>query len=286
MLRFLVSGLSRLPLGVHYWFADWILYPVMYYIVRYRRNMTKHNLALAFPEKTEKERRQIAKDFYHHFCNTFAESIYGYRMSDEEMRQRVVLENMDEVNKLIDAADGGIFMLAHLGNWEWLASVQQWLSEGVTELNVYRQLKNKGMDKLMLAIRAKRGGECVEKRQLLRELVQYKAKKQPVTVGLIADQKPRKEVTRTWVKFLNQEIGFLDGGEVIAKKFGFPVFYAYTTRTKRGYYHVDVQLITDRPEKTKEGEITETYAHKLEANIKEQPALWLWTHNRFKWCKV
>ena len=241
------------------------------------------NLHKAFPDKTEEERRQIARAFYHQFCDTIVESIYGYRCPNEEMRQRVVFEHMDEVNQLVDRAGGGIFMLAHFGNWEWMASIQDWVSPGVTEVNVYRQLKSAAADKMMLALRAKRGGVCVEKRRILREMVRYKAAKQPITIGLLSDQKPRPAVTRTWVNFLHQETGFLDGGEVLAKKFGYPVFYLYITRTARGYYHVDMRTIAAAPQQTTEGEITAAYARVLEENINKQPELWLWTHNRWKY---
>lgn len=283
MLSACASVLSRLPLRVHYFFADWIIYPLMYYVARYRRAIVAKNLRMSFPEKTDRERTQIAKDFYRQFCYTMVESIYGYRCSDEEMRQRVVFEGMEEVNRLIDAAGGGIFMLAHLGNWEWMASIQQWISDGVTELNVYRRLKNKSMDRLMLDIRAKRGGACVEKQRILREMVRYRAEKRPVTVGLLSDQKPRPEVTRTWTMFLNQETGFLDGGEVLGKKFGYPVFYLFITREQKGYYRVQMKTLAAEPQQTQEGETTLAYARILEENIKEQPALWLWSHNRWKW---
>lgn len=285
MLKGLVSILSRLPLRVHHAFADWLIYPLMMYVVRYRRRLVAKNLRLSFPDKTEAERKQIARDFYHQFCYTIVETVYGYRMTDEEMKERVVFEGMDEVNQLVDAAGGGLFMLAHFGNWEWMASVQQWVSPGVTELNVYRRLKSEAMDKLMLDIRSKRGGACVEKQRILRELVRYRAEKKPVTVGLLSDQKPRPEVTRTWTTFLHQETGFLDGAEVLGKKFGYPVFYLYITREERGRYHVQMQTIAADPKNTAEGEITEIYARLLEQNIQEQPHLWLWTHNRFKWKK-
>lgn len=285
MLKGLVSILSRLPLRVHHAFADWLIYPLMMYVVRYRRRLVAKNLRLSFPDKTEAERKQIARDFYHQFCYTIVETVYGYRMTDEEMKERVVFEGMDEVNQLVDAAGGGLFMLAHFGNWEWMASVQQWVSPGVTELNVYRRLKSEAMDKLMLDIRSKRGGACVEKQRILRELVRYRAEKKPVTVGLLSDQKPRPEVTRTWTTFLHQETGFLDGAEVLGKKFGYPVFYLYITREERGRYHVQMQTIAADPKNTAEGEITETYARLLEQNIQEQPHLWLWTHNRWKWKK-
>ena len=285
MLSHCAALLSRLPLAVHYGIADWCLYPLMYHVVRYRRRLVATNLRLSFPDKTEAERKQIARDFYHQFCYTIVESIYGYRCSDDEMRHRVVFEHMEEVNRLVDAAGGGIFMLGHMGNWEWLASIQQWVSPGVKELNVYRKLKSEAMDKTMLMLRAKRGGACVEKQRILREMVRYRAEKQPVTIGLLSDQKPRPEVTRTWVDFLHQQTGFLDGGEVLGKKFGYPVFYLYVTRTQRGYYHVDMKTVSANPKESSDGEITTTYARMLEQNINEQPFLWLWTHNRWKWTR-
>ena len=283
MLLYCTALLSRLPLGVHYWLSDWILFPLLYYVARYRRKTVDKNLRNAFPEKSEQERRQIARAFYHNFCDVMVETVYGYHCPADEMKQRVEIIGMDEANKLIDAAGGGIFMLAHMGNWEWQASVQQWLSPGVTELNVYRQLKNQRFDALMLAIRARRGGECVEKKQLLRTMVQYRAQQRPFTVGLICDQKPRPEVTRTWLTFLNQETGFLDGGEVLAKKFNIPVFYGHMARVSRGQYRSEVRLLSAAPLDTKEGEITTAFAKALEQNIGEQPHLWLWSHNRWKW---
>ena len=285
MLLSCASILSRIPLGGHHWFADWILYPTMYYLVRYRRRVVAKNIAECFPEKRPSERKAMAKGFYHQFCYTIVESIYGYRCSDEEMRERVQFEPMDEVNRLVDAAGGGIFMLAHLGNWEWMASVQQWVSPGVTEINVYRKQKNSSADKLMNAIRSKRGGVCVEKQRILRELVKYRHEGKPVTIGLISDQKPRPEVTRTWVDFLHHETGFLDGGEMLGKRFGYPVFYAYITREKRGYYRCAFRVLAAEPGKTAEGEITRAYAKALEQNILNQPELWLWSHNRFAYRK-
>lgn len=283
MLRCLVALLSRLPLRVHYAFADGLLFPLMYYVVRYRRAMVARNINTAFPEKTNEERQAIAKAFYHQFCDTIVETIYGYCCSEQEMRQRVVFTHFEEVNRLIDAAGGGIFMLAHFGNWEWMASIQQWVTPGVKELNVYRRLKNKSMDALMLAIRGKRGGECVEKQRILREMVRYRAEHQPVTIGLLSDQAARPEVTRTYTTFMNQKTGWLDGGEVLGRKFGYPVFYLFITRRERGLYEVEMRTLAAEPKKTEEGEITKAYAAMLQENILRQPEMWLWSHNRWKY---
>ena len=275
----------RIGLRIMHRLVDWLLYPLLYYVVRYRRRVVRKNLTNAFPDHSPKEIRRIERRFYRQFCDTIIEALYGYLMTDNQMRRHVVFHHAEEANRLIDAAGGGILMLAHMGNWEWMASIQQWLSPGVIELNVYRRLNNRLADRLMLAIRAKRGGKCVEKQRILREMVRYRAEHQPITVGLLSDQKPRPQVTRTWVPFLNQETGFLDGGEVLAKKFNYPVIYLFITRPKRGYYEVDLRVLSDQPQTTAEGDITRAYANILEENILRQPDLWLWSHNRWKWPK-
>ena len=283
MLLSCTAALSRLPLRLHYWFADWFVYPMMYYVVRYRRRMVEKNLRNSFPEKTDAERKQIERDFYHQLTYTFAETIYGYRCSNEEVKQRVVFENSEAVDRAAKEAGGCVVMLAHVGNWEWMSSCQQWFSPEVTELNVYRKAKKEKMDELMLDIRSKRGGAYVEKQRVLREMVRFRAEKKPIVLGLIADQKPRPEVTRTWVEFLHQETGFLDGGEMLAKKFNYPVFCLYVERPERGHYKARFNLISMDPKNTEDGFITTAYARNLEANILAAPHLWLWTHNRFKW---
>ena len=285
MLFSCAAALSRLPLRVHYWFADWVLFPMMYHVIRYRRRLVAKNLRMAFPDKSEAERKRIARAFYHQFCDTIVESIWGFGCTNEALRERVTFAHYDEVDRAAKQAGGCIVMMAHMGNWEWMASFQQWLSPEVLEVNVYRPLKNPSMNRLILAIRSQRGGVCVDKQRILRELVRYRSEHQTVVVGLVSDQKPRPEMTHTWVPFLHQETGFLGGGELLAKKFGYPVFAHIVRRTARGRYETLFECISMDPKNTAEGEITQAYARILEQNIIEQPELWLWTHNRWKWVR-
>ena len=285
MLFHCAAALSRLPLRVHYWLADYVMYPLMYYIVRYRRRMVTKNLRLSFPDKTEAERKQIARDFYHQLCYTFVETIYGYTCSNEEVKRRVVFANAEAVDEAAKTYGGCVVMLAHVGNWEWMASCQLWFSPEVTELNVYRKAKRESMDKFLHDLRAQRGGALVEKQRVLREMVRFRSEKKPIVLGLVADQKPRPEVTRTWLEFLHQDTGFLDGGEMLSKKFGYPVFALTVHRPERGMYQARFEMLSMDPKNSPEGEITTAYARNLEKNILAEPHLWLWTHNRWKWSR-
>ena len=246
------------------------------------------NLRMSFPEKSAKQRRDLERQFYRRFASTIMEIIYGYRISDEEMRERFVFENVEMVEELAHKNKGVFFMLGHLGNWEWIADIgKRYTDTSIKEYNVYRQQKSPSADQAMLALRLKRGGGgCIEKKQLLRQLVAMRHADNPITIGLISDQKPSPRNAHVWTTFLNQETAFLDGGEVLARKFGYAVTYVHVESPKRGYYRARFEVITDNPAATNPTEITLAYARLLEQNILDSPALWLWTHNRWKWSRM
>ena len=282
----LIRVFSLLPLSVLYFLADYVIYPLVRYVARYRLKLVRKNIGLSFPEKSESERDAIINAFYHHFADIMVEIFYGYRVSDAEMRERVVFENMEVLEELARQKHGVIAYLGHMCNWEWIADVgKQFADKSIVEYNVYRKQKNQKSDEAMLLLRSKRGGECVEKNVLLRKLVQLRRADHPFVIGLIADQKPSPRNAHIWTTFLNQDTSFLDGGEVLSRKFDLGVVYANITSPKRGYYRIHFEVITDDPQSMPENEITLSYARMIEANIRQQPERWLWTHNRWKWGK-
>lgn len=283
-MRFLIRIFSLLPLSVLYMISDVMLYPIVYYVARYRLKVVRKNLRNSFPDKSHDELKNIEKKFYHHFADLIVEVVYGYRVGDEEMRERVVFENVDLVEDLASKTHGVIAYLGHMGNWEWLVDLnKRFVNPSMVEYNVYRQLKNPTSDAMMLELRSKRGGECIEKNQLLRKLVLLRRADHPFVIGMLSDQKPSKRSSYAWTQFLNQETAFLDGSEVLAHKFGFSAVYAHIWSTNRGYYRIRFEQITDDPSTMQPEEMTKRYAELLEQNICAHPEQWLWTHNRWKW---
>lgn len=65
--------LSHIPLRIMYVISDCIFY-LLYYVIRYRREITRKNLVGSFPEKSEKEIKQIEKKFYRFFTDNIVES--------------------------------------------------------------------------------------------------------------------------------------------------------------------------------------------------------------------
>ena len=282
----LIKILSHLSLKGLYRLGDYVVYPLMYYVVRYRRRIVRDNLTLSFPDKSKAEIVRIEKQFYHHFADVMMEIIRNYRIGNEEVMERMVFENTEEMEQWSKGKKGVIMMLGHIGNWEWVPIVvKSFQDPQMKGYFVYRRLKNPNTDRLMLAMRERRSGKgsSIEKNDLIRKMIAMSHSDQRFTLGLISDQKvsPKNVYYRT--EFLHQDTSFLGGGEVLARKMDLTVTYLHIRETSRGYYRARFELLSLNAPNTEKGEITELFARKLEEDILAQPHLWLWTHNRWKW---
>ncbi len=244
------------------------------------------NLKNSFPEKTDKELHVIEKEFYHHFCDYFVETLKLLHISDEEMQKRMVFENMDIVKDLMKDGNSALMFLGHYGNWEWVPSITMSFrnKEDQNKLlgQIYRPLKNKATDDLFLKIRSRFGSFGIAKNETLRVIVKLRKAKQQILIGFMADQTPSFHNIHYWSTFMNQESAIFTGVERIAKQTGFAVVYLDMEKVKRGHYKGTVKLISDKPQDAPEFYITETYIREMERTILRNPAYWLWTHKRWK----
>ncbi|WP_283687610.1 lysophospholipid acyltransferase family protein [Dysgonomonas sp. Marseille-Q5470] len=276
---------ALLPFRALYILSDF-LYFLVYKVIRYRLKVVRINLKNSFPEKTDKELHVIEKEFYHHFCDYFVETLKLLHISDEEMQKRMVFENMDIVKDLMKDGNSALMFLGHYGNWEWVPSITMSFrnKEDQNKLlgQIYRPLKNKATDDLFLKIRSRFGSFGIAKNETLRVIVKLRKAKQQILIGFMADQTPSFHNIHYWSTFMNQESAIFTGVERIAKQTGFAVVYLDMEKVKRGHYKGTVKLISDKPQDAPEFYITETYIREMERTILRNPAYWLWTHKRWK----
>lgn len=278
---FFVHIFSLLPFPVLYGISDFI-YLIVYYVVRYRKKVVRENLMYSFPDLSNKERLIIEKKFYHHFCDLFLEALKAKSMKREDFDKRMVYFGVDEMKKHFDENRSVMFLAAHYGNWEWLASLSCLLPPERYVYQAYKQQKGAVADKIMGTLRSKFGGKNLEINNLYRSLSYMKSENQMGLVLMISDQSPTRDNIRFRTTFLNQDTPVIDGTEQIARKLDYPVYYCSIKKLKRGYYSASFSPISLQPKDTEKGEITEKYARMLEKDILENPAYWLWTHKRWK----
>ena len=254
-----------------------------YYVVRYRRDVVRHNLTTSFPDKSEAEIVRIERKFYHWLCDYFVETIKLLSISDKELRRRFNIIGADKVEECFKAGQDCAALLGHYCNWEWLSCTGMAFPEGRKIGLVYKPLRSKQFDNLFRRIRSSQPSSIVvPKNDILRELVKLRRDNIRSLFGYIADQGPRYNNIHLWLPFLNHDTGVFTGSERIMRKMKNAVFYVEMARPRRGYYTATFRLITHNAANVAENELTTKFFQMLEQTIQHEPAYYLWTHNRWK----
>ena len=277
-------GLSCLPLRLLYLFSN-LAYYIIYYIVRYRRKVTRRNLCRSFPEKDLKEIRTIGKRFYRTFCDYVMEMLKMMSMDKEEVKKHLTFEGTELVEKAIrEHGKSCVVYIGHNMNWEFITSLPLHFSEedNITFGQIYHPLENPDMDRIVLDLREQYGSKCIAMSNTLRYIVNLAREDRKFVIGFIADQVPTWESISHWIDFFHQDTPVFTGTEKIAQRTASAVFYMSMKQTARGKYTATFHHMADDASKTAEHELTDMYFRMLEENIREQPHLWLWTHKRWK----
>ena len=256
-----------------------LLYPIMYHMVKYRREVTRKNLLNAFPEKTEAEIVGIEKAFYRHFCDYLLETIKLMHISDKQMKRHMRFTNPELVEQLRQDGRPIFLYLGHQCNWEYVISITMWSHPDLEAVQVYHPLSDKAMDKLMYKLRSRFNSVGVTQKQALRYIISSVREGKHIILGLIADQRPAWNPESVWMDFLNQDTPIITGSEAMGRKLNAHFIYGSMKCVRRGYYELTYHSI--EPIEGDEYGYSKRYMQMLEADIKAQPHMWLWTHNRW-----
>lgn len=284
LLFFVFKLVSYIPFRLLYVLSDILFYP-LYYVVRYRRKIVRKNLTESFPEKSPAEIKRIERKFYRFFVDIALECCKLLSISPDEMKRRVRFVNIDEVNAVLREGRSISAFLGHYGNWEWLSSVGLWLTGNARCAQIYHKLRNRTMDRLLLRVRERLGSQCVDMYHTARFVADKSKSPDALIFGFIADQSPKAHEAKHYLDFLNHRVPVLTGTEKITKHYGYEAMFVGVRRVGRGYYECEFSTLHDDPKSLPDFELTELYYRRLEQEIRQQPELYLWSHNRFKHAK-
>ncbi len=274
--------IALLPFRLLYLLSD-MLYYLIFYIVKYRKNVVLENLHNSFPEKTNEEINFIAKRFYRHFCDLLVEIIKLLNISKEDLIKRMKLKNPELYAETYKNNKHMLMMIGHYCNWEWGLAIGLQMQHKF--VSIYKPLSNKYFDKLMIKLRCQFNALVVPMKMASRLFLNNIRENILTELNIIADQTPHIGEIHYWTTFLNQRTPVFEGVEKLAIKTKQPVFFARVSKVKRGYYEVFIEKLCDDASLYKTHEITEMHVKALEKIIIEAPQYWLWTHRRWKYNK-
>lgn len=274
---------AKLPFSVFYIFSDFLAW-FLYRILNYRRAVVRKNLRLAFPNKSSKELKHIEQSFYTHLSDLFLEMIKSLVISKKTMLQRFQVKNISVLTQFEAQRRSCFIVCGHYASWEWMMSLGYHIQH--IGYGIYTPLSNPYFDRLMKRIRKKHNAFLISRYAIRETLQQHQQEKHMGVYGFASDQSPKPKEKSYWRSFLGVEVPVFTGAERLAREYDIPIVFGAVKKVKRGYYELELKVLTEHPKKEPLYHITDRFTALLEQQIHENPSHYFWTHDRFKFASL
>lgn len=292
----IVVPLSKLPLNVLYG-----LIPVFSFLLNrifgYRKQVIKDNLERALfnaeitatnDENPKETTQKTTQKYYRHLSKLFVESLKGFGIEKAELLERFKCSNPEILDAYFEQGESVILVSSHYANWEW-GAIAAPLYLKHKSVCVYKPISNDFFEEKVNKSRTKYGLELVALSNTYRKIYRQESESKQSEIGnkpsayiLVSDQNPSNLKRAHWIDFFGQKTATIHGPALYANRFDLPIFYIDIKEIKQGYYDCRFEPICTNPKEVEPAEITQRFMTFLEAQIRRQPELWLWSHKRWK----
>ena len=244
------------------------------------RHIGLANLKCIFGDTmSPKERRSLLIRSMQHNSLTMLDIVWFSRHASERMETYV---HWDDSYDFLKPARPGVCLTAHYGNWEVLG--QKIITTGYPLMSVANPLINDVVDKKFIEIREANGQDIVSSKGALRKLLHCLRKNG--NVALVMDQNTKPRDGGLFIDFFDIPVPISSGPTNIALKTDAIVTFGFCSADDDGHYHIRIPEVLYELEHTDDHEgdvlrLTEEVSRVIEAQIRKDPAPWMWTYKRW-----
>ena len=255
-----------------------------YLMARPLRRVGMINLALAFPERSLRERRRILRQSMLNLGRMAAELAHLDRVGPDDLRGMVTFDDEAWWAENIGRAreKGALVLSGHFGNWELLVYAHG--MRGFPVSMVHRTVANPFVDRWLNELRARAGTRLVRKRHAAGGVL--KALHDHELLVLPFDQNSTRRLG-VFVDFFGVPASTNSGIARLALRTGAPVVPVFIVRDGRSSRHHISVLPIMYAERSGDFEqdvqkTMERFSEVFEQMVRRHPEQWLWVHKRWK----
>jgi len=267
--------------------AGTLLGRVFYVVDRSHRRTAERNLAAAFPGRSTRERRAIARGAFEHFGRLGFEILKFATLSDRAMLARVEFDGLDRVKAAYAHGRGVLLYTGHFGYWELHALVHALELEPMGVLA--RALDNHDLNLLLERIRRRTGNTVIYRQGTLRRVLRMLQARH--AVAILIDQHVH-ERDAVQVDFFERPAATTPLVAALAIRTGAPVVPCFALPLGGGRFRMIYEHPIEPPQAPDDAagggepdilrEFTQRCTDVLEMYVRRRPELWLWMHRRWR----
>jgi KDO2-lipid IV(A) lauroyltransferase len=241
------------------------------------RRVALANLAQCFPNRSEAERRAIARGTFRHFGQLLLELL---RFGTMDRASRVEIEGADRVRHAYAKGKGVLFFTGHFGFWELHAIHHGSAFEPIGV--IARALDNPRLNRLLEQIRGVTGNHCIYREGAVRRVL--KTLHAGHGIAMLIDQHMHSP-DAIWVNFFQRPAATTSTLAALALRTGCPVIPVFALPLPGGRYKFVYETPVEVPDADDPDairEFTQRCTDVLEMYVRRHPELWLWMHRRWR----
>ena len=247
---------------------------------RRHRRIADRNLAAAFPVRSARERRAIARGAFAHFGRLLFELLEFGALPADALLARVEFDGEEGVRLAYARGKGVLFITSHFGFWELHAIVHALNFEPIGV--VARALDNPDVNDLLERIRQRTGNTVLYRQGTIRRVMRMLEAGQGVAVLIDQHIQSRDAI---YVDFFERPAATTSAVAALALRTGAPVVPVFALPLGGGRYRMIYEHPVEPPDiDTDEAvrEFTQRCTDVLEMYVRRHPELWLWMHRRWR----
>lgn len=254
-----------------------------YLFDRGHRELCDANLLIAFPEKSDCERRAILKACYRHLGLCAVDFCRMARQKREDLLDQLIVPDPGtlEIAPAVQAEGRGVICIAaHIGFWELLGASSKVL--GFDLVSISRKIPSPRLEALVRSVRERFGNRMIEQEGALRAILRNLRENRGA--GILVDLHAGRD--SPWIPFFGKEASTYDSAARLHLRTGAPLVFGVTVRRPDGRYRLRIRRIDpgflEGSDNLKVRQILVSINLELEAAIREYPEQWVWMHKRWR----
>ena len=249
----------------------------LYFIVPLRKRVALINLKVAFPEKTNYERKQILKKCYMHFGMLVSEFLRLPKLNKSNISNIIKLDF--NTKKLLGNNRPSIIMTGHFGNWEMFLPVLGYNNYKVS--GVAQVQKNKAGQKFFSWLRECPNTNIILKKSSIKSISDTLDNQNHLI--LISDQYAGSKGTENI--FFNHLTSTPKGAAIFHSKKNVPIILIFIFMNTDYSYSIYSKELISKNEKGNQKldivDINQIYNQELEKIIVQNPEQYFWFHKKW-----
>jgi len=250
-------------------------------VLRVRRTEVDEHLFLAFPERTDAWRHDVARASYAHLGREAVATLRLSRATDEDLSERIRIPDLALFQTAVEESRGVILVTGHLGNWE--VGGGAFTSRGISLDAIAKGMANKAIGDAIAGVRESLGIGLIHMEEVAREVPRSLLRGR--VVAMLADQHAHKG--GILVSFFGREASTTRAPALFAIRTGAPIFLGIALRDPGWRQRYTVSL--ERIDFQSSGEVvadirglTAAHSAALERAVRLAPEQYFWQHRRWK----